>query len=342
MSIVSQINIPGVGLKISPVIVGCMIFGRRDWFPWRIDDEDKIFKILKYCYDKGLRTYDLADTYSQGYCEALIGKFLKKFNINRETVVIMTKIFFPIDESLNFNEFNVPKGSELDITLTNQRGLSRKHILAGAKSSMERLGTYIDILQIHRLDHGTSFKEIMRSLNDVVNLGYTRYIGASTMLATEFAELKMLADKYNWFQFINVQTQYNLLYREDERELVPFLKRHNIIRTPWAPNARGALTRPVGELTLRAENDSKITNLTMEDKEIIQRVEKIAKKRNVSMATISTSWVINKSCHPIVGFNSIERVDAALEAINLKLTDDEIRYLEKPYKPKPYHFINEF
>lgn len=341
MSLVAQVPFGNTGIKVSPIIVGCMSYGSKEYLPWVLEDEEKIFEILKYCYDKGLRTFDTANCYSNGRSERILGKFLKKFNIKRETVVIMTKLFFPVDEDLPaFNFLADISTTKIGVQVANQRGLSRKHIIASAKASVERLGTYIDVLQIHRLDHGTPYKEIMRALNDVVNEGYTRYIGASTMRATEFVELQMLADKHDWFQFVNLQTAYNLLYREDEREFIPFAKRHNIAMTPWSPNARGLLARPVDQtITERYKLDKKIFPIDDVNKEIITRVEEVAKKHNVSMAIVSMSWVLGKGCLPIVGLNSVERVQEAIDATQFHLSEEEMKYLEEPYKPREIFFF---
>ena len=340
MSLVKQVPFGKTGIKISPIIVGCMSFGDPKWQPWILEDEEKIFEILKYAYDHGLRTFDTADVYSNGKSERLLGKFLKKYNIKRETFVIMTKIHFSVDEDMEiktgdcFPSLDTKEG----IQLANQQGLSRKHIIAGVKNSVERLGTYIDVLQIHRLDHDTPMKEIMKTLNWVVEQGYTRYIGASTMRATEFVELQMIADKYNWFQFVNLQTQYNLLYREDERDLIPFAKRHGLAMTPWSPNAHGQLTRPISQQTQTERGSFGMSFLPMSDanKTIISRVEELSKKYNVSMAVISTAWILSKKFCPIVGMNSVSRVEDAIKATKIQLTEEDIKYLEEPYQPTKY------
>ncbi|CAL9731526.1 putative aryl-alcohol dehydrogenase Aad16p [Monosporozyma unispora] len=342
MSLVKQVPFGTTGIKISPIIVGCMSYGDSKWGDWVMDDEDKVFEILKFAYDQGLRTFDTADCYSNGKSERLLGKFLKKYNIKRETVVILTKIFYPIDENEDgmgmMDSFN-PNPNTLDnINLTNQRGLSRKHIIDAAKGSVERLGTYIDVLQIHRLDRETPMKDIMKSLNWVVEQGYTRYIGASTMRATEIVELQGIADKYEWFQFVNLQTQYSLVYREDEREMIPYAKRHGLAMTPWSPNAGGMLTRPVAaqEKTDRGSHGNQFLTLSDSNKEIINRVEETAKKHDVSMAAISTAWVLSKGFHPIVGMSGVNRVEDAITATKVELTQEEIKYLEEPYQPTNY------
>ncbi|CAG58833.1 uncharacterized protein GVI51_E04917 [Nakaseomyces glabratus] len=341
-NLVKQVRFGGSGLKISPIIIGCMSYGSKKWADWVLEDKEKIFGILKHAYDRGLRTYDTADVYSNGYSERLLKEFFEKYQIKRETVVIMTKVFFGVDEDLNLQP-GVKIDEQEDLVLTNQRGLSRKHILEGVKNSTERLGTYIDVLQIHRLDKETPMKEIMKALNDVVEAGYARYIGSSSMLATEFAELQFIAEKHNWFQFVSLQSLYNLLIREDEREIIPFAKRHNIALIPWSPNARGLLTRPLNKTTDRIKSDPtfkylELDKLTEDQKEIINRVEEVAKKHNTSMAIISNSWVLSKGCNPIVGLNSIDRVDEAIASIDFELPEEDIKYLEEPYLPKKFYY----
>ncbi|QLL33096.1 hypothetical protein HG536_0D06190 [Torulaspora globosa] len=335
---VKQVRLGNSGLKISPIVVGCMSYGSKKWADWVIEDKEEVFKILKRCYDIGLRTYDTADFYSNGVSERLLGEFLRKFNINRETVVILTKVFLPVDESLPLGHaMKLTSADELQ--LCNQRGLSRKHILAGVSNSVERLGTYIDLLQIHRLDHETPMEEIMRALNCVVERGDARYIGASSMLATEFVEMQFIAEKHGWHKFISSQSCYNLLYREDERELIPFAKRHNIGLLPWSPNARGLLTRPITKQTERMKSDPMFKSKgldKLQDHEvaIISRVEELANKRGIPMAAISIAWSRRKGCCPIVGLNSVERVDEAAAATKVELTDEEVAALEELYRPR--------
>lgn len=342
MSLVKQVKFGNSGIRVSPIIIGCMSYGSKQWSDWVIEDKEKIFEILKYCYDHGLRTYDTADVYSNGLSEKILGEFLKKYNIRRETVVIMTKTFFPIDETLSLplnSVYTDNPATELD--LANQRGLSRKHIIDGVAKSVERLGTYIDVLQLHRLDHDTPMEEIMRTLNDVVSSNQVRYIGASSMLATEFAELQFIAEKHGWHKFVNWQSRYNLVYREDEREVIPFAKRHNIALTPWSPNAGGELCRPWGQLSQRAKTDAFNNLLTLDiDEPIVNRVEELAKKKNVTMAMISNAWVLHKGCFPIVGLSSVERAKEAIDSISVQLTDEDIKFLEEPYTPRPKSAID--
>jgi len=326
------------GLKISKIIIGFMSYGTKNWANWVEDDEEKIFSILKKAYDLGLRTYDTADFYSNGYSEVLLGKFLKKFNIKRDKVVILTKIFFPIDEDVDLRHTG-PGPDVNTIDLINSQGLSRKHVIDGVEGAVKRLGTFIDVLQIHRLDKETEPQEFMKALNDVVDKGLTRYIGASSMRGTEFAELQFIAEKNGWHKFISMQNYYNLLYREEEREMIPFCNKHGVGLIPWSPNARGILTRPLSKTTDRIKSDPTfkslgLDSLTDNDKEIVNRVEEVANKRSVSSAIVSTAWVISKGCSPIIGLNSETRVEEAITASHFKLTEEEIKYLEEPYIPK--------
>lgn len=328
------------GLNVSKVIVGCMSFGLKGWADWVIEDEEKVLLILKKCYDSGLRTYDTANVYSNGHSEILLGKFLKKYDIPRDSVVILSKVYFPVN-----NED--PNKRLLLATLyhyMNAQGLSRKHILDSAKASVERLGTYMDVLQIHRLDKTTPKHEIMRALNDAVLEGYTRYIGASSMRATEFAELQYVADKNGWFKFISMQNYYNLLYREEEREMIPYCKDNIFGKVgciPWSPIARGLLARPTNVESEHNRNDKtdimigKLTGPELKaDQEINRRVEEVANKLGVSMANVATAWVIGKGHTPIVGINTLDRVDDTIKAISLKLLDEDVKYLEEPYIPR--------
>ncbi|KAG2735895.1 hypothetical protein G9P44_002109 [Scheffersomyces stipitis] len=340
------------GLAISPIIVGCMSYGKKFWADWVMEDEEQIFKILKKCYDSGIRTFDTADLYSNGHSEVILGKFLKKYNIPREKVVILTKCFCLIDTNipdLNIEtQYNYPS-----YEFVHNQGLSRKHIFDAVKGSVERLGTYIDVLQIHRLDEETPKAEIMRALHDVVSSGDVRYIGASSMRAADFVELQFIADKNGWTKFISMQNFYNLIYREEEREMIPFCNDNSLGKVgliPWSPIARGLLARPLGvESNHNRSADTDLAfeffglaNLTEADKEIIKRVEEVAKKHEVSMAVISSAWVLSKGAFPIIGLNSEARVDDAFNSLTVKLTDEEVAYLEEPYKPKPVYGFQHF
>lgn len=342
MPVPQPMRLGSSGIKISPIVVGCMSFGSKDWAEWVIEDKEEVFRLMKHCYDNGLRTFDTADAYSNGESERLLGEFIRRFNIDRETIVILTKIYNPVRKGLRiFDKDDADEMTLLD--MVNQRGLSRKHIIDGVEKCVQRLGTYIDVLQIHRLDHDTEPAEIMRALNDVVERGWTRYLGASSMLATEFVELQMTAEQHGWFKFSSVQSCYNLLYREDERELIPYAKKHRLALIPWSPVSRGVLTRPLGASTLRSSTDGgmkriALDNLSEADSEIVTRVENVAQSKGVSMAMVAVAWTIKKGCQPVLGMNKIERIDEAIGALRVSLTDDDIKYLEEPYQPKRYVF----
>lgn len=332
------------GLSISPLIVGCMSYGSKSWGDWVIDDEEKVFSLLKKAYDSGLRTFDTADVYSNGKSEVLLGKFIKKFSIPRDKITIFTKLYNPIDPTdphFKFNELSKYPSYEY----ANSRGLSRKHIWDAIEGSVERLGTFVDVLQIHRLDRETPKAEIMKALNDVVEKGLARYIGASSMKAVEFAQLQFIAEKNNWSKFISMQNYYNLLYREEEREMIPFCNNNELGKVgliPWSPIARGILARPLKAHSKfnRSPSTDKtmfrlgLNELSKEDQEIIKRVEALSKKHKVSMAVISCTWVRSKGATPIIGFNTDERIDELVNSLSFQLSDEEIRYIEKPYRAK--------
>ncbi|CDK25311.1 unnamed protein product [Kuraishia capsulata CBS 1993] len=329
-------NLGQSGLKISKLIVGCMSYGLKSWADWLLEDEELVMQVLKKCYDTGIRTFDTADTYSNGESEILVGKFLKRYKIPRETVVILSKCFAPVDEENKFVRGQYRPGEFI-----NRVGLSRKHIIDAAQASVNRLGTYMDVLQIHRYDPETPQEETMRALNYVVEQGWTRYIGASAMRCYQFAMYQNIAEKNGWPKFISMQNYYNLTFREEEREMIAYCKKTGVGIIPYSPIARGLLARPLGAPSAsgRIKNDvgmktNKLDVLSTSDQEIINRVEKLAKSRKVAMATVATAWVLSKDCYPIIGISKPERVDDLLAAISLKLTPEEISQLETPYSAK--------
>ncbi|WFD44482.1 hypothetical protein MPSI1_003150 [Malassezia psittaci] len=330
-------NLGDSGLKVSRIIMGCMTFGSRKWMPWLIEDEEEAMSVFGYAYKAGINTWDVADVYSNGKSEELVGKALKKHNIPRSRVVIMTKLFFPVNED---GEEPLIHGKN-DGPLVNRTGLSRKHIMDAVAASVKRLGTYIDVLQIHRLDRETPKEEIMHALNDVIEAGDVRYIGASSMAAWEFQQLQNVAEKHGWFKFISMQNFHNLLYREEEREMIPYCQATGVGIVPWSPLAAGIVTRPWNDKsTERVKTDQFMSLILSEDtaetdREIVNRVEELSKKKGVSMAQISVAWTVShKGMNPILGLSKPERIDEAVGALKIKLTEEEIKYLEEPYKPK--------
>ncbi|RAH43308.1 aldo/keto reductase [Aspergillus brunneoviolaceus CBS 621.78] len=326
------------GLKISKIILGTMSYGTRQWQDWVLDEEEAL-PLIEHAYKRGINTWDTADVYSHGRSEEIIGKALKQFNIPRDRVVIMTKCFFGVDD-----EGGMPPISACgrnDAGFVNRVGLSRKHIFDAVDASVQRLGTYIDVLQIHRLDRDTPREEIMRALNDVVESGKVRYIGASTMAAWEFQTLQNIAARNGWHQFISMQNFHNLLAREEEREMIPYCQDAGVGLIPWSPMARGVLARPWGSRsTVRESTDGALKMLirsreTEADKAIVDRVEELAQKKGVSMAQIAIAWSLSHPKeNPILGLSSKERIDEAVAAIKVQLTAEEIKYLEEPYVPR--------
>ncbi|VUC24503.1 unnamed protein product [Clonostachys rosea] len=328
------------GLKISKVILGAMSYGSKEWQEWVLE-EDEALPLLEHAYHVGINTWDTSDLYSNGVSETIIGKALQKYKIPREGVVIMTKCRFAISEP-GQPQLSVFAATVNDGRLVNRSGLSRKHIFDAVQASMRRLGTYIDVLQIQRMDRDVPREEIMRALNDVIEMGWVRYIGASSMPAWEFQALQNVAKAHDWHQFISMQNYYNLLYREEEREMIPYCKDAGVGLVPWSPNARGVLARPWNDVdsntSLRSQHDKALPRLynrdNIIDKAIVNAVEEVAKERNLPMAVIATAWCMKKGVNPIVGLNSKERIDEAVRASKVELTDDDVAKLEAAYQPK--------
>ncbi|KAL9074184.1 MAG: hypothetical protein Q9161_002378 [Pseudevernia consocians] len=315
-----------------------MSYGTPGWQGWVLDEE-KSLPLLEHAYKVGLNTWDTADVYSNGRSEEIIGKALQKYKIPRQKVVILSKCYFGVDQS--GVQPPVAVMSKNDNEMVNQVGLSRKHIFDAVDASVKRLGTYIDVLQIHRLDRDTPKKEIMKALNDVVESGKVRYIGASSMAAWEFQMLQNIAEANGWHKFISMQNYHNLIYREEEREMLPYCRATGVGCIPWSPVARGVLTRPWDDRsTKREETDNFLKSLirskeTEIDKNIVSRLEELAKKRGVGMALVAIAWSIKQEgVNPIVGLGSKERIDQAVSAVKFELSDEEAAYLEEPYMPK--------
>ncbi|GME47274.1 Aryl-alcohol dehydrogenase [Neofusicoccum parvum] len=332
------VNLGKSGLKISKVILGAMSYGTSEWQKWVLDEAEAL-PLLKHAYDHGINTWDTADIYSHGRSEEIIGKALKQYSIPRNRVVILSKCYFGVAD--DGTQPPIFSSSNNDGEFLNRVGLSRKHILDAVDASVERLGTYIDVLQIHRLDRDTPMEEIMKALNDVVESGKVRYIGASSMAAWEFQMLQNIAARHGWHQFISMQNYHNLLYREEEREMIPYCQATGVGLVPWSPIARGALARPFdSRATTREQTDNFLKALirsreTDVDRAIVGRVEEVAAKKGVSMAAVATAWCIGKGVNPIIGLGSKERIEEAVRSSNLKLTEEEVKYLEEPYLPKP-------
>lgn len=312
------------GLEVSRICLGCMSFGDSEkWTHKWVLDEENSRPIIKKALKLGINFFDTANVYSIGRSEEILGKALKDY-AKRDEVVIATKVFSRMRDG--------PNGA----------GLSRKVIMNEIDNSLKRLGTdYVDLYIIHRWDYNTPIEETMDALNDVVKAGKARYIGASAMYAWQFQKALYTAEKHGWTKFVSMQNHYNLIYREDERELIPLCKDQKIGLTPYSPLAAGRLARDWSETTYRLQTDevakSKYDSTKDADKAIVDRVAELANKHGVSRAQISLAWLLHKDPvnAPIVGATKITHLEDAVGAIAVKLTPDEITYLEEPYVPHP-------
>lgn len=309
------------------------------WQPWVIEEEES-FPILKAAYDRGLTTWDTANIYSNGVSEEIIGKAIKKYDLPRHKLVILTKCYGYTGEDPGLRTIQYAKELPQLKDYTNQGGLSRQAIFNQVNASLERLDTdYIDLLQIHRFDDNTPIEETMEALHDLIKSGKVRYIGASSMWAVQFAQMQFAAEKNGWTKFISMQNHYNLLYREEEREMNRFCNDTGVGLIPWAPLCRGHLARPASAYgsTSRSEGEkqaaAQITGHQNNDKQIIERVEELAKKHDWKMSHVALAWINKRVSSPIIGFSSIARMDEALEARGKELTEEEEKYLEELYVP---------
>ncbi|KAK0473876.1 aryl-alcohol dehydrogenase [Armillaria novae-zelandiae] len=315
------------GLKISKIILGCMTYGDPAWQGWVLPEAEGI-KHIKTAYDAGINAFDTANVYSNGQSEIILGKAIKEHNLPREEIVVMTKVFFTVTKETG-ESFMDPLGSE-KFGYVNQHGLSRKHIFDSVKHSLERLQLdYIDVLQCHRFDPETPVSETMQALHDVVKAGYVRYIGMSSCYAWQFHIMQNYAIQHNLTPFISMQNHHSLLYRTH----------FGVGSIPWSPLARGMLTHPFQHQTKRTETDPWATIYKASDatETIINRVEEIAKKRGISMAQVAVAHSMGKEgiSAPIVGTTSVANLKDLIGAIEVTLTEEEVKYLEEPYKPLP-------
>jgi len=319
------------GLKVSKIILGCMSYGDTEWQEWVLGEKEGL-EHIKYAYDAGITSFDTANVYSSGTSEIILGKALKEYTIPREDVVIMTKLFGIVSR----DKKRVASGGD-ELGYVNQHGLSRKHIFDSVKASLKRLDLeYIDLLQCHRFDKETPIEETMQALHDVVKAGYVRYIGMSSCWAWQFHVMQNYAITHNLTPFISMQNHHSLIYREEEREMMPTLKHFGVASIPWSPLARGLLCRPWdGTATKRAQTDAflNIYSKAEPTQDIVKRVEELSKKKNVSMAQIAIAWSFTKTVAPIVGTTSIKNLQEMIDAVKIELTDEEIKYLEEPYVP---------
>ncbi len=314
-------NLGSTDVKVSRICLGCMTYGSRKWRPWVLEEEEGR-PFIQEALEAGINFFDTADMYSLGVSEEILGRALKDFGPSRDKVVIATKVFFPLG--------NDP----------NQKGLSRKHILHAIDDSLRRLGTdYVDLYQIHRFDYETPIEETLEALHDVVKSGKARYIGASSMFAWQFAQMLNTADRRGLTRFVTMQNHYNLVYREEEREMNPLCRAEKVGLLPWSPLARGVLAGNRKAQTLRSQEDDYTKKLyTQEaDDRVVDCVEQVARKRGVPAAQVALAWLLSKTevTAPIIGASKPHHLRDAVAAIKVKLTQEEITQLESVYVPHP-------
>jgi len=312
------------GLKVSRICLGCMSYGAPDRgrHPWTLDEQSSR-PFIRKALDLGINFFDTANAYSEGTSEEIVGRVLREFG-SRDELVIATKVFFPTTQGRNVS------------------GLSRKSILTNIDASLRRLGTdHVDLYQIHRWDYHTPIEETMEALHDVVKAGKARYIGASSMFAWQFAKAQAVAERHGWTPFVSMQDHYNLLNREEEREMLPLCRDQQIGVIPWSPLARGRLTRDWSEVTERERTDDLMGPLyaaTIDaDRRVVEQVAAIATARGVSRAQVALAWLLSKPVitAPIVGATRTQHLDDAVASLTLELTPGEIAALEAPYVPHP-------
>jgi aryl-alcohol dehydrogenase (NADP+) len=321
---VETVSLGRTGLQVSRLALGCMSYGSSTWRPWVLDEEASR-PFIKRALELGITFFDTANMYSLGRSEEVLGRALKDFAARRSDVVIATKVFFPMGPG------------------PNERGLSRKHVLDAIDASLKRLGTdYVDLYQIHRFDPATPIEETLRALEDVVRSGRARYLGASSMWAWQLAKMLYTAERLGAPRFVSMQNHYNLIYREEEREMIPLCREEGLGILPWSPLARGFLAgnrtgAEKGE-TLRARTDDYAHNLyySKTDFEIADRLAEVARGKGVSSMQIALAWLLGRPgvTAPIVGATRMKHLEEAAAAVSIALTPEESAALEELYQPR--------
>lgn len=316
------LNLGQSGLKVSRICLGTMTYGTPSWREWVLE-EDESRPFFKQALELGINFFDTADAYSLGVSEEITGRALRDF-ARRDEVIIATKLYWPMGQG------------------PNQRGLSRLHIMNAVENSLRRLGTdYIDLYQIHRWDYETPIEETLDALNDLIRAGKVRYIGASSMFAWQFAKSLYLADQNNWSRFVSMQNHYNLIYREEEREMIPLCTAEGVGLIPWSPIGRGFLAgkwpRDKEGLTTRARSDEYGMSLytNNNDYDVLDRVIQLAERLGVKPAQIALAWLFHKPgiTAPIIGASKLNHLDDAVSSMSIELDEDDLTYLEEPYLP---------
>lgn len=318
------VNLGAAGLKVSRICLGTMTYGSSQWRPWVLDEEASR-PLIKQALEAGLNFFDTADMYSLGASEEVLGRALRDFGPTRDKIVIATKVFYPLGDD------------------PNQRGLSRKHVMHAIDGSLRRLGTdYIDLYQIHRFDTETPIEETLEALHDVVRAGKALYLGASSMFAWQFAKMLYTADANGWTRFVTMQNHYNLLYREEEREMMPLCLEEGIGVLPWSPLARGLLAGKRRAKTTRAATDTYGHRLYGEeigdaDARVIDSLEALANEAGMPPAQMALAWLLQKPgvIAPIIGVSKPQQLDDALAALDVRLGAETISKLEEAYVPHP-------
>jgi len=316
------VRLGNTGLKVSRLCLGAMTYGTSQWRAWVLDEADSRPFIAR-ALDHGITFFDTADMYSEGESERVLGRALKALR-RRDQVVIATKAFYPLTDD------------------PNAKGLSRKHLMHAIDDSLQRLGTdYVDLYQIHRFDTTTPIEETVEALHDIVKAGKARYVGASSMYAWQFAKMLHAADRHGWTRFVAMQNHYNLIYREEEREMLPFCRDQGIGVIPWSPLARGFLAgnrrRADRGETVRAKTDEFAHQMYYEDGDfaVADRAAQVAARRGVRPAQIALAWLLSKPgvTAPIVGASKLHHLDEAVGALDIRLDEAEMRFLEECYRP---------
>ncbi len=316
------INLGRTGLQVSRICLGTMTYGTPQWREWVLAEEASR-PFIQRALELGINFFDTANVYSRGVSEEVLGRALRDF-AQRDEVVIATKVFNPMGDK------------------PNQRGLSRVHIMNSIDASLRRLGTdYVDLYQIHRWDPETPIEETLEALHDVVKAGKARYLGASSMYAWQFAKTLYLADLHGWTRFVSMQNHYNLIYREEEREMLPLCLDQGIGVIPWSPLARGFLAgnraRGGGGETIRSKTDDYAAEMYYQDSDFVvaDRAAQLAQQRDVTPAQIALAWTLHQSAitAPIIGASKMNHLEEAVAALEIELSADERSFLESPYQP---------
>jgi aryl-alcohol dehydrogenase-like predicted oxidoreductase len=313
------VNLGRTGLKVSRLTLGCMTYGEPDrgMHSWTLTEENSR-PLIRQALDAGINFFDTANGYSDGSSEEIVGRALRDFS-RREEVVIATKVFLPMRQG--------PNGG----------GLSRKAIMGEIDASLKRLGTdYVDLYQIHRWDHETPIEETLEALHDLVKAGKVRYLGASSMYAWQFSKAQYLAERHGWTRFISMQNHYNLLYREEEREMMPLCVDQGVAVLPWSPLARGRLTRAWDEATERTQSDEFGKTLYIDaDRQVVEAVASVSAATGLPKAQVALAWMLSKPyvTAPIIGASKAQHLSDALAALEVTLSAEHIAQLEAAYQP---------